>query len=149
MSRCLNLSRAGEYAIAALSRLSLEAEGGREWVRTRTLARLQAIPPSFLVKILSRCARAGLVRTGKGPSGGVALARPPEGISLLEVIEACEGRLARQQCVFYQARTCSGPDCPVFCPLREEEERTRASLAGTTLAPMIEALRTHPGPGAA
>ncbi len=149
MSRCLNLSRAGEYAIAALSRLALQAEGGGGPFPTETLARAQGVPQSFLTKILARCARAGLVRTTKGPSGGVELSRPPERISVLEVIEACEGRLSRERCVFYQEKTCAGPDCAVYCPLREEEERTRLRLAQTTLARMAMALRSHPGPGQA
>lgn len=145
MARCLNLTRAGEYAIAALARLALKSDvSGRGATSVRTLAREQEIPKSFLSKILARYAKAGIVQSKKGPDGGVALARPPQEISLLAVIEACEGSYGREFCVFYPTRRCDGPGCEVYCPLREREERVRSELDRVTLAEMARALRTHP-----
>lgn len=141
MSRCLNLSQAGEYAISALCALALEPGRPRS---ARWLARVQRIPQSFLAKILHHCARAGLIRTARGYAGGAELARAPERISLLEIIEACEGRLARERCVFYRRRACVGPECEVFCPLREREEKLRESLKRSSLAQMAAALKRHP-----
>lgn len=148
MSRCLSLTRAGEYAIASLSRLAL-APAGAAAVSVETLAASQKIPAAYLSKILSQCAKAGLLRMRKGPRGGVALARPPESIALLEIAEACEGTLARDLCVFYPSRRCDGPACPVYCPLRRDEEEVRLRLRRTTLAQMAESLRAHPDAGLA
>ena len=142
MARCLNLTKAGEYAIAALSRLTLESRG--EAVTVGELAREQEIPRSFLAKVIARCAKAGLVQARKGPDGGVALSRPADEISLLSIIEACEGDYRRDSCVFYAARRCEGPACEVYCPLRREEEGLRAGLAGVTLAQMAGSLSRHP-----
>ncbi|MBI4425703.1 MAG: Rrf2 family transcriptional regulator [Elusimicrobia bacterium] len=141
MTRCLNLTKTGEYAIAALSRLALDRGAP---VSTALLAERQRVPGPFLVKILSQCARAGLVAITRGASGGVALAREPEKITLLEVIEACEGTLRRGLCVFFKERACAGPDCEVYCPLREEEERLRGRLASIPLSRMAGALSVHP-----
>ena len=42
------------------------------------------------------------------------------------------------------ARRCDGPDCEVYCPLREKEEELRAGLERVSLAEMAEALGRHP-----
>lgn len=142
MGRCLNLTKAGEYAIAALSRLALRP--GTSAVSAKTLAEEQNIPLSFLAKILSQCAKAGLVSSRKGRDGGISLSRPAGEITLLSIIEACEGPYARKECVFYADRTCEGPACEVYCSLREREEGVRASLSSVTLAGMAAALSRHP-----
>lgn len=147
MSRCLNLTRAGEYAIAALARLAL-IDNGAAPVTIDTLAQTQDLPRPFLSKIMQHCTRAGLVRSKKGAEGGVVLTRRPQDISLLSIIEACEGRYARGKCVFYASRDCSGEDCVVFCPLRREEENLKNRLGATTLADMARALDVHPGANA-
>lgn len=142
MGRCLNLTKAGEYAIAALSRLALQT--GSAAVSAKTLAAEQKIPPSFLAKILSQCAKAGLISSRKGRDGGIALGRPADEITLLSIIEACEGPYSRTDCVFYAARPCDGPSCEVYCSLREQEEGVRTGLGSITLAAMAEALSRHP-----
>ncbi len=147
MARCLNLTKSGEYAVAALSRLALEAEKSRSEpkpVSIQALAREQGIPPSFLSKIMAQCVKAGLLRSRRGPEGGVTLDRPADEITLLAIIEACEGRYWRESCVFYSSRRCDGPECEVYCPLREKEEALREGLGGVTLAEMAGALGRHP-----
>lgn len=145
MARCLNLTKAAEYAVSALSRLAVwsgEEEAGL--VPIGRLARDQKLPAPFLAKLFSRCAKAGLVRSGKGRAGGVALARPAERITLLEIIEVFQGPYWRDLCVFFPLRPCEGPSCEVFCPLRQEEQSLREGLAGVTLADMAAALARHP-----
>lgn len=147
MARCLNLTKGGEYAIAALSRLALESEASLpdpKPVSILALAREQNIPPSFLSKIMAQCVKAGILRSKKGPEGGLSLNQPADEISLLSIIEACEGRYWRESCVFYSSRGCEGPECEVYCPLREKEEGLRAELGRVTLAEMAGALGRHP-----
>jgi Rrf2 family protein len=142
MGRGLSSSKAAEYAVAALSRLALSEDGAL--VSVAALARAQDLPRSFLAKIVAQAARAGLLRTRTGADGGVSLARPAARITLLEILEAFEGPYARSACVFYPARACEGPSCPVFCPLRRKEQGARDSLAGATLADMAASLLVHP-----
>lgn len=142
---CLNLNRGGEYAIAALTRLALlsGSEPGK-LIAVKDLAQLQGLPKSFLSKILELCLRAGLIVSKSGSKGGVGLARPADKISLLDILEACEGSYDRADCVFYSERACEGPDCVVFCPLRKREDDVRLSLARTSLAEMAKSLEVHP-----
>ncbi|MFI5345591.1 MAG: RrF2 family transcriptional regulator [Elusimicrobiota bacterium] len=141
MGQCLNISQGGEYAIASLARLAL---GFPEAVPVSILARTQGVPAAFLAKILGRCAKAGIVRSRTGPSGGMSLARSPELIPVLDIIEACEGPLERARCVFYSERPCAGTDCLIYCPLRRKEENMRRDLRETTLADMARSLQDHP-----
>lgn len=143
MAKCLNLTKAGEYAIAALSRLALSSNNFRP-SSIAALAREQNIPPSFLSKIMAQCVKAGILQSKKGPAGGTSLNRPAGEISLLSIIEACEGSYRRESCVFFSSRRCGGPDCEVYCPLRAQEEEVRAGLDHVTLADMAEALERHP-----
>ena len=49
------------------------------------------MPERFLLQILRNLVTHGILRSTRGVEGGYALTRPPEQISLLEVIEAIEG----------------------------------------------------------
>lgn len=145
MSRCLNLTRSGEYAIAALSRLALiTANSASEYIPIQVLAESQSIPKSFLRKILRLCLKKGLLTAKSGPMGGVKLAKPSNSMTLLEIIESCEGNYRRDFCVFYPGRRCEGTDCSVYCPLRKKEEDLKRSLDCVTLAGMTKALKIHP-----
>ena len=117
---------------------------GSEPITAEVLAEAQRIPRSFLSKILAQCAKAGIIRSKRGPRGGVQLAKAAGQISLLAVIEACEGSYVREFCVFYSSRRCEGPSCEVYCPLREREEEIRGGLGRVTLADMAQSLNRHP-----
>jgi Rrf2 family protein len=62
------------------------------------MSRQEGIPKSFLAKIFQNLAKAGLVRSVRGSGGGFALARSPAEISVLEIVEAVEGRIVFQRC---------------------------------------------------
>lgn len=141
MGQTLNISQGGEYAVSALARLALSFPAA---VSVENLASAQGIPRPFLAKILGLCAKAGIVRAKTGPAGGMSLTRDPTRIPILEIIEACEGELRRSNCVFYSERTCDGPFCQVYCPLRRNEEHLREELKDTTLADMARSLKDHP-----
>lgn len=62
-----------------------------EPVPAARLAQLHEVSPTYLAKQMQSLSRAGLVRSVQGKSGGYVLARPPEEITMLDVIEAVEG----------------------------------------------------------
>ncbi|MGB9586371.1 MAG: RrF2 family transcriptional regulator, partial [Anaerolineales bacterium] len=73
----------------------------------------QQIPPSFLAKIVSQLSVAGLLNTSRGARGGVSLARSPEEITLLDVIEAIDGPILLNECVEEMGACVFSEDCPV------------------------------------
>lgn len=75
-----------EYACLAMIELAASWDCG-ETVRMRDLAEKHAIPGRFLVQIMLQLKAAGLVVSVRGATGGYRLARPPDEISLGEVID--------------------------------------------------------------
>ena len=69
------------------------------------ISRDETIPKSFLAKIFQDLARAGILRSQRGAGGGFLLARSPDEITILEIIEAIDGRIALQRCLGDE------PDC--------------------------------------
>ena len=55
------------------------------------IAGQRRIPEKFLVHILLQLKRAGIVRSVRGARGGYTLNRPPEEITLLDVVRAVDG----------------------------------------------------------
>lgn len=88
----MKVSRKGEYGIRALCLLA--ERHGEGVVQIREIARLESIPWKFLEGILLQMKMVGLVRSRRGVEGGYALARPPEKITLGEVIRLLDGPLA-------------------------------------------------------
>jgi Rrf2 family protein len=108
----MQITRQADYALRAMLYLAQLEPGQR--AATSQIAEKQRIPPSFLAKIISQLSIAGLIHTSRGARGGVSMARTPEAISMLEVVEAIDGPIALNECS-------QSPDvCPFGgnCPLR-------------------------------
>lgn len=80
-----------DYAVRAAIELAASGDGP---VKAEQIAEAQGIPLNFLENILAELRRAGLAQSRRGASGGFLLARPPEEITLADVIRAVEGPLA-------------------------------------------------------
>ena len=93
----LIFSRQCEYALQAVLFLALRPRG--EMTSIRDLTDRLDIPYHFLGKILQDLTRKGLLESLKGPTGGFALAMPPEEITLLHIVEAVDGLGFTKRCV--------------------------------------------------
>jgi Rrf2 family protein len=80
-----------DYALRASAEL---AAGGEGPVKGERIAQAQEIPLKFLENILLDLKHAGLVQSQRGAEGGYWLSRPPDEITLAEVIRAVEGPIA-------------------------------------------------------
>ena len=88
----MRISAKADYAVRAAAELA--AAVGRGPVRAEEIASAQHIPLNFLLNILSDLKLARVVQSYRGAQGGYRLARPPEEITVAEVIRAVEGPLA-------------------------------------------------------
>jgi len=88
--RFVKVSAKTEYACLAMLELAARFGTG-EPVRIRTISGEHGIPSRFLVQILLQLKGAGLVASTRGASGGYQLIKPPEAISLGEVMTIIEG----------------------------------------------------------
>ncbi len=107
----MQITRQADYAVRAVLYLALLGENQR--ASTSKIADEQQIPPSFLAKIVSQLSVAGLLQTSRGARGGVSLARSPEEISLLEVVEAIDGPIYLNECVAHAGVCVFGDTCPM------------------------------------
>jgi len=94
----LTLNRRGDYALRAALHLAEAWEEGR-FVKIREVAVAMDLPISYTPQVLGLLSRAGLARGKAGPGGGYRLARPPEEISILDVVQAAEGELRSTTCI--------------------------------------------------
>ena len=85
----MNISVKGDYALHAIFDLSVQKQG--EPVKIADIARRQKIPQKFLELILAGLKQAGFVESRRGAEGGYLLARPPEAITVGEVVRFVEG----------------------------------------------------------
>ena len=93
----MNISVKGEYALLALFDLALQASG--EPVKIGDIARRQKIPQKFLEIILAGLKQGGFVESRRGAEGGYLLARPPDAITVGQVIRFIESRRANKSAV--------------------------------------------------
>ncbi|HJW91383.1 MAG TPA: Rrf2 family transcriptional regulator [Anaerolineales bacterium] len=131
----MQITRQADYAMRAV--LYLSNLGPDRRAATSQIAQEQRIPPSFLAKIVSQLSVAGLLQTSRGARGGVSLARTPNEISLLEVVEAIDGPILLNECVAESGVCSFGENCQlrtVFCDAQAE---LVARLQSTTFAQVL------------
>jgi Rrf2 family protein len=131
----MQITRQADYAVRAV--LYLARLGTEHRAATSQIAQEQQIPPSFLAKIVSQLSVAGLLQTSRGARGGVSLARSPEDISLLEVVEAIDGPIMLNECVGNGACT-FGDDCPMKPVWCDAQAALVNHLRGTTFSQFLQ-----------
>lgn len=88
-------TRRTDYGIRALIFL---ANTDATHAKANDIASAMDIPTGFLQQVLQELQRSRLVISRPGPTGGYALARPADSITIREVVEALEGPLEPSQC---------------------------------------------------
>lgn len=120
----MKVSARAEYGIRAL--IELAAHYGRGPIHSQDIATRQRLPEPYLHQLMTALRGAGLVVSKRGPSGGHALSRPPEQITLREVFAVLEGTTAPWWCVEEDAPGCEyASDCvlqPVWRAVRGAAE---------------------------
>lgn len=130
----LTLSRRGDYVLRAALCLANRWDGAGAYCKIREVAEAMELPRSYTPQILGLLAKAGLAEAKAGRDGGYRLSRPPERISVLEVIEAGEGYLATDRCAL-RGGPCHWDDVCAFHPTwSKATEAIRSTLGETTLA---------------
>lgn len=129
----MKLSRASTYAFYGLAHLAGEKPG-----RVVPLSEIHdryGVPEKHLAKIFQRLVRAGILVSTRGKSGGFSLARPPERISPLEVIEALEGPV-HVGCLLLGEPCAHDVSCRINTVWRRAQRAMLTELKRATLADM-------------
>ena len=126
------LPKTAEYALRAavcLGRSSPQTEAADQ------LAKETKVPRRYLHKVLQDLVRAKLVRSQSGPGGGYALAKAPEKITILDVVNAVAPLERIRRCPLgLRSHT-------RLCPLHAELDQVLASaeraLSRVTIAQLL------------
>jgi Rrf2 family transcriptional regulator, nitric oxide-sensitive transcriptional repressor len=137
----LNLST--DYALRTLLYLGSHPE---QQVAIRTIAEFHGISADHVSKVVQQLAHAGMIRSERGRTGGIRLGRPPERITVWDVVELFEGPVALLECVQGGGSCVLRSDCRLQDLLarvgmqlvRELKAVTLADLAAPADQPLVQ-----------
>jgi Rrf2 family protein len=151
-ARGMKLSDGVEQAAHCVVMLaSLPPEG---LLAAAALAEFHGVSPSYLLKHLQALSLAGIVESVPGPRGGYRLGRPASRVSLLDIVQAVEGKEPAFRCAEIRQR---GPMLPACKPTRRceinaamlrAERAYQAELARITVADLLASVARHDTDGA-
>ena len=128
----LSLSTKIRYSARVLIDIAMQPPGKR--VPLHEIAKRQEISRKYLESLMPALKSAGLVVSGKGPSGGYELARPADRITLLDVVSAMEGPVTLVECESRSASCTRKNRCAVSEAWDEISAGINAKLSAVTIA---------------
>jgi len=126
------------YGVRALSYLAGERQRGRRCL-VQEIADATGLPVHYLRQVLHDLARAGLLRSRKGPGGGFQLTRPPEEISLIEVLTVLGVADQMDRCAVGFAECSDDFPCPLHDSWSPVRKRVKRYLETVSLAELADA----------
>jgi Rrf2 family protein len=135
----MRFSAREQYGLRAMAELA--SRYGEGPIPLGEVAHVQGIALATLEQIVAPLRRAGLLESTRGASGGYALARPPERITVGDVLRALEGSLVPMPCLDESGAQCErASQCatrPVWALVRDRlvETLDRTTLAKVACAP--------------
>lgn len=118
----MKLSTKVRYAMRLMLELALH--WGKGPIKLELIAERQAIPLKYMRQIAYALETSGLLISLRGPGGGYILSRPPEEISLLQIVKSMGGSLSLVPCID-NPRYCERSKC---CAARELWEEASSAL---------------------
>ncbi len=132
----MNISMKSRYAVRALTELArIEQSQSGKPVRLGDIAERRGMPLQFLEQVFASLRRAGIVRSRRGASGGYALARSADEITVLEVVAALDGVPSPAECT--QGRCDQVDGCGASSVWIEAQQALEQVLGGTTIGDLL------------
>jgi Rrf2 family protein len=131
----MKLSTKGRYGVKAVFDLAINYK--KEHLSIKSIAERRGVSEYYLEQLFAQLRRAGIIKSIRGAYGGYTLSRPPNEITVYEIIEVLEGSIEISDCI--EETTCNNIDC---CPTRLLWVRVKESIDGvlksTTLQDMVD-----------
>jgi Rrf2 family protein len=136
----LRLTKKADYGLMALKYLAEQATltPASPARSAKDIAEAYHIPPQLLAKILQTLARAGLLVSHAGSTGGYALSRPSVDITAFEVIRAIDGPLFITSCITIHGTCDLAGHCTIKEPLRKVNDSIKDLLNGIHISDLAE-----------
>jgi len=130
------LSKITDYGIVLLAHLASAKGSGMQ--NARELAEQVGLPFPVVSKILKSLARRGVLQSHRGAKGGYSLSRPPQEITVAEMIAALEGPVALTECSSQSTVCCHEASCPVRDPWQLINRTVETALSQITLGDLVD-----------
>ncbi len=127
----LSLSKRGQYVVRAA--IALARVHGDGYLKTREIAATMNLPGQYAPQVLMLLGHAGLTESRAGSFGGHRLTRPPDRISLLDIVRAAEGEIEGSACMLSGGPCGHGGECILHQPWQDAQRALLAALASTSL----------------
>ncbi len=137
----LRISRLTDYATLVLAHLARTPKAAQP---ATEVARQTHVSLPTVSKLLKALAKAGLVRSFRGPQGGYTLARQPEQISAAQIIDAIEGPVAITKCSLENSDCCIQSFCTISQNWQHVNRTIRDTLERVSLAKLAGAPEAVP-----
>ena len=130
--------KTAQTAIAAVSRLAEVYDPARRVkLNSADIADHRHLPQPVVSKVLTTLSQAGIVSGSPGPGGGYWLARPPEGVTLYDVVSLFEQTDQNVSCPFGPDYCGTGPNCPLHTDMLTVREQLVTFLKTNTFARFV------------
>lgn len=130
------LSKSCVYGLRAA--LYLASQDNGEYVPIRQMSEKLDISFHFLTKILQELSAAGLMKSYKGPNGGIKLTKSGREITLMEIVVAIDGTSLLTECALGLPGCGHQKPCPLHDSWAKTRDTIRAMLEETTLVGLAE-----------
>jgi Rrf2 family cysteine metabolism transcriptional repressor len=135
----MKLSTKTRYGTRALLELALQE--GKEPVFLKDIAARQQISLAYLEHLIAPLITGGIIRSVKGPKGGITLAKSPNNIKLSEITQLLEGSLAPVECIDHPEICKRSSKCAARDVWSELKAAIDGVLETTTLQDLAERQR--------
>lgn len=136
------LSQVGKYGLRAILYLVANPSEG-QYMSIRQISDELKLSFHFITKIFRELTEKGILISYRGPSGGIALAKPAEEIMLIDVVKALEGDDYFDKCLIGLPHCGIAKPCPVHEFWKETKVQLQKNFAETSLATLGEKIRTQ------
>jgi Rrf2 family protein len=140
----MKFTKKTDYALRTMEFLArhhshADGEGKTAPIPVQAISEQSHLSLRFLQGIVSRLSKAKLVRTIPGVKGGIMLAKEPDRISILEIIQAVEGKINLMGCLDHPEYCGDFQQCSIMGVLHTAQAALVNSLSNTNLKLMINA----------
>jgi Rrf2 family protein len=125
-----------EYALRAITALAQKRPKAQT---TQAVAEQTQVPAGYLSKVLQTLQREGLVRGARGKKGGWELAKAPETLTILQIVNAVDPIRRIQTCPL------GLPGHERLCPLHQKMDRALELIEQTLASSTVAELLSQPG----
>ncbi len=134
----LKINRKTEYALLALEHMAHKEGAGEGVTSVREISESYHIPYAVLGKVMQKLSTKGFIKSIQGTKGGYVLVKRPTDISVADIVQVFDGRVAVADCFREAKVTCPQWDgCLIKNPFYELNQKILNLLARTTVSDLL------------